>query len=211
MKTIDYLREVYGYGVPIFLKDVRIGRKSKTAIKQDIYRGIKSGQLNREGQGVYSLLDKENECDNLVLFEEIIENKFIKPDFKKNPFNDLFIYGYYSGLTFLNMMHLSQQVPAIREITTNRTSSKKRYYKIGNRVAIIRKGRTEITFQNWKILQFLDMFYWLTMDDIKENKELLMTYISNNFFKRDFLDYIKYYDTKIIKMITEGGLIYAFR
>ena len=51
MKLVDYLSNVYGYDTPIFLKDVRIGRKSKTAVKEAFYRAVKRGQLERKKDG----------------------------------------------------------------------------------------------------------------------------------------------------------------
>ena len=140
MDLVSYLSNIYGYDTPIFLKDVRIGRKSKTAIREAFYRATKNGDLNKEGPGIYSLKNKTNDLVPVVTFESIVLKKFIYEN-GNDEFNDLFVCGYFSGMTFLNMIGISEQVPAIYEITTNKTSSKKRFYKAGKRWAILRKGK----------------------------------------------------------------------
>lgn len=211
MELISYLASIYGYDSPIFIKDVRIGRKSKTAIREEFYRAYKKGELNKDGPGVYSIVNKSDELKSSVTFEKILYDKFLYDVPFPEGMDFFYVKGYYSGLTFLNMIGISQQVPAILEVTTNNTSSKKRYYSALRRVAIIRKARTEITFQNFKILQFLDMFYFLSMDEVKENKELICNYIKENkLSKFQFSQYISLYSIQTMKKIVEGGIINAF-
>ena len=47
MDLVNYLFTIYGYDKPIFIKDVRIGRKSKSAIREEFYRATKNGKLER--------------------------------------------------------------------------------------------------------------------------------------------------------------------
>ena len=212
MNIVSYLENVYGYATPIFLKDVRIGGKSKAAIKESFYRATKEGLLSRDGPGVYSLVRKEEGFFKVVTFEDVVAKKFMY----SNHYNDfklreLFVIGYFSGMTFLNQIGISEQVPAIYEITTNNTSSNKRIYSANGRRAILRKGKVEITSQNYKMLQFLDMFYWLSLWEIKEKRELLRKYIVNNYLtKYQFSQYISLYGFQTLKKITEGGLLDAF-
>ena len=210
MNLISYLTDIYGYDTPIFLKDVRIGRKSKTAIREAFYRAVKRGDIERKSNGIYFVRSKK-EFGSGVLFEDILKEKFIY-DSGVYPGLELFsTNGYYSGLTFLNKIGISQQVPAILEVTTNKTSSKKRYFVVGKRVAIIRKARTKVDFHNYDILQFLDMFHFITMEEVIENKELIRNYIKEKqLSKYQFEQYIKFYSTQTIKKIVEGGIIDAF-
>ena len=211
MDLVNYLTSIYGYDAPIFIKDVRIGRKSRTAIREEFYRAYKRGELNKDGPGVYSIVNKSDELKPSVTFEKILYDKFLYDVPFPKGMDAFYVKGYYSGLTFLNMIGISQQVPAILEVTTNNTSSKKRYYSALRRVAIIRKARTEITFQNYKILQFLDMFHFLSLDEVKENKELICKYIKENeLSKFQFSQYISLYSTQTMKKIVEGGIINAF-
>ena len=211
MNLVNYLSNIYGYGTPIFLKDVRIGRKSKSAIREEFYRAVQKGDIVRESAGIYSLIEKNKEFPDIVTFEKIIEKKYIYSDDVTPGFEPLFIEGYYSGLTFVNQIGISQQVPAILEITTNKTSSKKRYYSAIDRLAIVRKARTTVTKENYKMLQFLDMFHFVVMYEVIENRELLRRYIVKNALsKHQFEQYIGLYGTQTLKKIVEGGLIDAF-
>ena len=210
MKLVDYLSNIYGYDTPIFLKDVRIGRKSKTAVKEAFYRAVKRGQLEREKSGIY-YLKSNKEFGSGITFRNVVEDKFVYSDRSTPGMEEFFICGYYSGMTFLNQIGISEQVPAIPEITTNNTSSKKRFYSALGRVAIIRKARTEVDFTNYKILQFLDMFFFVSLEEVKKNKELLRKYIiDNQFQKLQFKQYIGLYNDQTLKKIVEGGLIDAF-
>ena len=210
MNIVSYLENVYGYATPIFLKDVRIGGKSKAAIKESFYRAVKDGELERRSNGVYFLREKK-EFGRGILFTDILERKFLYSDYVDSNLRELFVAGYYSGMTFLNQIGVSEQVPAILEVTTNNTSSNKRFYTSGKSIAIIRKARTNVTFQNYKMLQFLDMFYWLSLYEIKEKRELLRKYIVDNYLtKHQFSEYISLYSFQTLKKITEGGLLDAF-
>lgn len=205
MNIVSYLKDIYGYSTPIFLKDIRIGRKSKEAIRKELSRAVENGEIERKKNGIYYF---KEEFDSLT-FDKIVEKKFIKDDYDL-PGLDLDIYGYYSGETFLNMIGISQQVPAILQIVTNNTSCK-REYQIGNRKAIIKKGRIRIDRFNYKALQFFEMIEHLSIDEIKENKKLLEDYITNNLYKSHFEKYIEFYSVKTLKKLVEGGLLYAFR
>ena len=141
----------------------------------------------------------------------IYTKKYLYSDDVTPGFESLFIEGYYSGLTFVNQIGISQQVPAMPEITTNKTSSKKRYFSMMDRIAIIRKARTIVTKENYKMLQFLDMFHFVVMYEVIENRELLRRYIVKNALsKHQFEQYIGLYGTQTLKKIVEGGLIDAF-
>ncbi len=209
MDIISYLKDIYGYATPIFLKDIRIGRKSKTAIRKELSRAVKDNRIIRRSQGVYYFKEEKEMADELS-FNEIVTKKYIKDDYGFPGLN-LDVYGYYSGQTFLNLIGISQQVPAVLEVTTNNTSCK-RIYHSGKYRCMLRKGRTQIDRLNYKALQFFDMLSgWLTDDEIRENKDLLYRYISKNLTKNDFLKNIQFYSARVMKIIVEEGLINAFR
>lgn len=207
MDIVNYLTDIYGYDTPIFVNDVKIGGKSKTAIREEIYRASKKGRLIRKGCGVY-FIKSDKEFGSGLLFEDIIEKKYIYDKRATEYTKDLLIVGYYSGLTFLNQIGLSNQVPAILEVTTNNTSSKKREYKLGNRTAIVRKAKTKVTFQNYKTLQFLDMFYFLSVEEVSKYKKEIVSYAKKNgITKNEINKYLGLYGGKTIKKIVEGGIL----
>lgn len=208
MEIVQYLKDIYGYGTPIFLKDIRIGRKSKTAIRKELSRAVKENKIVRNSPGVYCFVE-EGRFQN-VPFEDVIERKYVRDNHGFLGL-DIFTYGYYSGITFAHMIGLTQQVPAVIEVTTNNTSCT-RTISIGGRRALIRKGKTEINRLNYKALQFFDLLSsYLTKEEIRENKDKLIDYIKQNLCKKDFTDNIKYYSNRVMKIIVEEGLIYAFK
>lgn len=209
MKTVEYLRAIYPTGAPIFLKDVRIGRKSKSAIKQELYRAAKRGEISREANGVYFFPETNSFFPNLS-FEQIVEKKYISDDCF-NLSNSLIVYGYYSHLTAANDLGLSTQVPAIVEIVTNKTSSKKRTIELMGRKAIIRKSNVEITFQNWRILQFFSALQCVEDKDVEERKEALKVYITKHFTKFLFTKYISLFPNKVLRILLKENLLDAFR
>ncbi len=209
MNTIEYLKSVYGYGVPIFLKDIRIGKRSNSAIRKELSRAVKSGEIKRKADGVYSFEDASDPTSRIVTFDTIVNERFVSTQ-SMIPGLPLEVFGYYSGQTFLNQIGISQQVPATIEITTNNTSCK-RIYQIGPRRALLRKGRIEITSRNYKALQFFDMLSMsLSAQEIEENKPLIMDYIRKNLSRNDYATYIKHYPNRVNKIIIEKGLINAF-
>ena len=113
-------------------------------------------------------------------------------------------------MTFLHQIGISQQVPAVLEVTTNNTSCKRIYACSGYR-ALLRKGKITIDRFNYKALQFFDMFYLLDKDSVKKHHDLLFGYIKKNLTKSDFEKYIGLYNIRIMKLIVEGGLLHAFR
>ena len=209
METLALLKETYGLNQPIFLKNIRIGGKSKTAIKQELYRAAKTGLICRSSNGVY-YFPAGNEFGDFVSFEQIITKRYIHED-SVIPGLNLQVYGYYSGMTFLHDIGISEQVPAVLEVTSNKATSNKRIIKINNRRAIIRKPKTAINANNYKILQFLDMFYFIDLDTVKENKKLLREYILENFSRNQFLQYACFCSARTLAKISGGGLLDAFR
>ena len=208
MNTISYLKEIYGYGVPIFLKDIRIGQKSKLSIRKDLSRGVEKGDIVRKGQGIYCL-KPEGEDDDTVTFNQIITIKYLKNDYGIKGL-DLDIYGYQTGLGFLHSLGLTQQVPAVPEIVTNNTSCK-RIINIKGREAIIRKPIIPVNRFNYKTLQFIDCLYLLDLDKIKENYKTLYRYIQENISKGDLEKYLLLYPTSIVNKFLLGGLFGAAR
>ena len=146
MNTIAYLKEIYGYATPIFLKDIRIGGKSKTAIRKDLSRAVEKGEICRQSQGVY-WFKEDADIPLVVSFEDIIHKKYVWDDYGLPDFG-LNIYGYYSGMTFLHYIGLTQQVPAVITVATNNTSCTRYYFSDGRRALLI-KPRTRIDRFNY--------------------------------------------------------------
>lgn len=213
MNTIEYLKEIYGYENPIILKNIRIGGKSKTAIRQELCRSYKKGIIQKSGTGIYCFAKPNRIIPFNGLSElKIIESKYIKEGIQIEGL-DINRIGYYSGFTFLNMMKISPQVPNFYEVTTNKESSNKRVIVINGIRVILRKPKTKIDYSNWKILQFLDLIKLIEWEDLKneEKYNILKNYIRKNLTKKMLTKYLNLYSTEVIKKIIETGLINEFK
>ena len=200
MNTISYLKEIYGYGVPIFLKDIRIGQKSKLSIRKDLSRGVENGDICRESQGIY-YFDAKKDFPTVISFIDIIDKKYIgEKILDSNVYVDVF--GYYTGLSFLNQIGISQQVPAVIELVTNNTSCK-RCITINGFKALLRKPKTMINNSNWKVLQFLDSFYLLNADDIKKHYKTIYEYKIKNINDKQINEYLCLYPKRTALLLTE--------
>ncbi len=203
MELVNYLRQKYDLNKPIFLSDIEIEGVSNDNIRQCFSRLVKSKQLKRYVNGIYYFPKITLLGESTLSFEDIIFRKYIKVDDN--------IIGYYTGLSFLNKLGMTTQIPNIIEITTNIEKSKKRVITIKERKIILRRGKILINNNNYKILQFLDLFYQVELYQIKENYDLLKKYIIENNFKRDEVQVLlPKYSRKVIKLIVESGLIYEF-
>jgi len=209
MNVVNYLKETYGYSVPIFLKNIRIGRKSKTAIRKELSRAAQKGEIVRKSNGVYCFKEEDSYIDG-VTFETIIEQKYVRDDFGFPGLDIINTFGYYTGLTFQNIIGISTQVPAVVEVVTNNTSCK-RVVTINGRKAIINKPKIEVDYHNYKILQFLDLINTLNDDEIKKHKDILYSYIRDNLTKKNLNDYLDLYPLKVYFLLFNGGLCNAFR
>lgn len=210
MNTVAYLKQIYDFGEPIFVDRIRIGRKSKNAIKEDLYRATKKGLIYRKRKGVY-YFKSDREFDPGITFEQILESRYIKDDLGLPGFEEINRYGYITGFAFLNMIGLTNQVPMQIDIVTNNIKSKKRTIRNGMQVAVIRKAKEIINNTNWRAFQFFDMFYILTVEDIKRNREFLIDYMKKNISSFMFSHCLQLYGDKIADKMTAGGItIYEY-
>lgn len=153
MKNFDNIVfKEFGEGKPIFSDELLslFPDKTRVAVYQNIEKSISRGFLERYERGVY-YIPRQGRFDKVPLSAEaVIERKYLS--------NGEEVFGYYSGLTLENRAGLSEQVPAVLEITTN--ASSKRVRSLGPmggwKDVVIRKPRCKITAENVDILRFLD-------------------------------------------------------
>lgn len=197
MNTVSILKESYGYDVPIILKNIRIGGKTKEAIRKELSRAVKKGEIERYGDGVYyfSRMIPSLGMKSIIGYDDIIVKKYIRDDYGIDGL-DINTYGYYSGYTFQNQIGISTQVPAIKEITTNNTSCNRTAH-LGKFKTILRKPPIKITGQNYKALQFFEMFNWLAEWEYEENKQDIINYFKR-FLTMDDFKYSKYFNGKCL-------------
>ena len=105
----SYLLENYGYNEPIFLNDLKIEELSENAVRQSVKRLVANGFLERYDNGIYyipkqgGLLGKSYLDPFLVIMRKYVRSKSET-------------FGYVTGISFVNQLGLTTQMPAIQQI-----------------------------------------------------------------------------------------------
>lgn len=184
---------------PLFIEDFVNEETNYDTAKTLLSNYVRTGDIKRYSQGVYYIPKKTVLGYSPLSFESIIERKYI--------FEDKKIFGYYSGNSLLNMIGLSTQVPNIPEITTNNEATRKRKVKIGKRYVIVRKSDIEINNDNVLYLQFLDIFRYADIEQIKENKDKVASFFDENRLKfKKLIEYEKLVPMKLRKALRRSEI-----
>ena len=160
---------------PLFIEDFVNEDTNYDTAKTLLSYYVKSGDIKRYSQGIYYIPTKTILGYSTISFESIIERKYISDDNK--------VFGYYSGMSLLNTIGLSSQVPNIPEITTNNEATRKRKVKIGKRSVIVRRSNIEINNDNYLYLQFFDIFRYGDQKAIEDNKNNVLKFFDDNKLK----------------------------
>lgn len=203
----EYLVKEFGYDEPIFINTLEINDMSKKALRQAISRLAKTGNLVKFDTGIYYIPKPDRLLKRAYLdTTKVIIRKYITDGRE--------IYGYFTGLSAANQLALTTQVPVQLEICSNRESSKGRTLMIGNRTIRVKRAKTEVTSNNYKILQLLDLLQEAEkLTDLPDEEVVsrLKTNISSEGISREELKkYISLYPGKVAQKIIEWELIYEF-
>ncbi len=199
---IDYIKENYQEGEPIFLDE--LPGNSKNYICQEIKALVDKGILERLYNGVYflsytTILGTKGQ----VSIDQYVSKKYIDSNGE--------IIGYKTGLEILNEYGFTTQNPSVIEVCSNQASSKQRKFDIGGRKIIVYKPLAKVTKENYKSLQFLDMmnvvdkYSELSFDELKEK---IQEYVKEN--RIDFSqvkEYLPLYPDRVYRNLYLGGLM----
>ena len=198
MILLDYLKKNYKYDEPIFLCDLEIKGLSNNNLRQQIKHLTDAGYLLNYTTGIYCF---KYEGKPSINSKQIIESKYI---YRKNNH-----FGYYSGLTFLNHIGISNQVPNIKEIVSNNTKAIVKNVTISTDKLIIRKPRIKVDNSNVFILPYLESLVNLENyddNDIQTSNLLLKKYATKyKITKEKANKYIEQFPIKIYKTIYLRG------
>lgn len=218
MKLYDYILENFNKDEPFFVSELNMPGSTKNNIRQALKYLCDKGLAIRYDTGIYYIPhDSDQTKDQLKA-----ELKNFTP--RSAPFTDYDIagkkyiydqgeyFGYYTGFVFANAMHLTTQVPFVREIATNNSGGAKRKVEIGNSKFILKEPRTVVTTENHRILQLLDLlndyeFYMDYDNDEEFVKHNLLNYMKKLNLKRKVFDsYLGFYPDSIYKTIYNLGV-----
>ena len=178
MEFYDYLLGSYGYDEPILSGEISYKSYSVPWIKKMLKKLCDEEKIIRFEKGIYYIPTDTPLGKSRLDPKKVIQKKYIN-DGKRT-------IGYFSGMTFLNMLGLSAQVPNRIEIYTNNEPSRVREVSVGSQKVLLRRARTGITDDNAATMSFLE----------------LMTYTDAGFFdsknkKKNLLTKVKYFSSKM--------------
>lgn len=202
----QYLVEKYKPNEPIFVSDINLPI-SDGNLRQMFKNLCDDGLVKRFDTGVY-YIPKESRLKGGVPLgaDTVAKAKYISRNGN--------IDGYYAGYTFANQLGLTVQVPYVTEIVSNNASARVREIKMKGKRIVLRKSRTQITKENCRVLQFLDLLKDIdTYIDCsaEDASERLMNYIRTESITRNDIDkYISQFPIKVYKNMYEMRLYNVF-
>ncbi len=205
-KFDDMMLERFGEGRPILVGDILslFPDVSRVTVYQNIDAAISRGFLERYGRGVY-YIPRQGLFGKVPLSaESVVERKFIARGGE--------VFGYYSGLTLENRAGLSEQVPAVLEITTNAASRRVRSLGPagGWKDVVIRKPRCEVTVENVDVLRFLDAVTSLSPGKMGKAALRNLGELARKAGRERAFAYAAYYPAKTSKRLIESEALGVF-
>lgn len=198
----EYLISNYETSEPIFLSD--ISGYSPDYIRQEMKRLTDEGKINRLYNGVYYIPYKTILGTNgNISIDKFIEKKYTNIDGN--------VSGYYTGLYLANLLGITSQNPSCLEVCSNAATTKQRKINVLGFNILIYKPTMEITSNNIKELQFLDLM--LNIDkysevDINEQRKKIQDYINSNNLNFELIkEYLPLYPDRIYKNLYNGGVM----
>ena len=206
IKLQERLIDSYGYDKPIFTKEIMLvwAEFSPVRVAQLIKEMTEKGLLTKYIKGVYyiSTITALGRPSYLG-FRQVVEKKYIE--------NGDDVYGYYGGLSLLNSMGLTTQVPSVLEIVTAKESTRVRQVRIRNSKVILRKARTVINKENVYALAFLEALNEKREGFNKEEIESLKRFVKYRAVnQKDVFDNAKFFPGKTVKRLIDIGVDYVF-
>ena len=202
----EYLLANYKANEPIFVSDIDLP-VSDVNLRQMFKTICDAGKIKRFDTGIYYIPKASILKGGVPLAaDEVAVAKYIIRKGK--------VDGFYSGYTFANQLGISTQVPYVKEIVSNNASTRVKEVNVRNKKILLRRARTEITNENYVVLQLLELlkdleqYYDISFENVCERlKKYVLT---ENIKKADIDKYIGDFPDKVYKNIYRTGLYNVF-
>ena len=202
MDFFDYLSDTFGTNEPIFSTDIKFEDYSKPWIAKQLSSLCEGGRIVRFERGIYYIPVNTPFGKSVLNPNKVIERKYIK--------NNGAAIGFYSGLTALNKLGLTTQMPNTIEICTNNETTKLRNIKVSNQNVTLRRARIKITNDNLNVLIFLELINTVPFgffDD--DRKALIKKWVTDNSIsRRSILKYAPAFPDKAMRNLVESEAIF---
>lgn len=202
MEFYDYLLSSYGYDEPILSGEISYKSYSVPWIKKMLKKLCDEEKIIRFEKGIYYIPTNTPLGKSRLDPKKVIQKKYIN-DGKRT-------IGYFSGMTFLNMLGLSAQVPNRIEIYTNNEPSRVREVSVGSQKVLLRRARTGITDDNAATMSFLELMTYTEAGFFDLNKKKIVSAFidKNRITRKSVSDYSPYFPDKAMRTLVESEVIY---
>lgn len=202
MALYDYLREQFDVNEPILINSIKYRNYSRPWLFKELKKLIENGKIIRYEMGVYYIPTDTILGKSILNPRKVIELKYLS-DGKD-------IYGYYAGTALRNGVGLTTQMANVLEIVSNNESAKVRDVYVGKQKIRVRKPRTNVTPDNVKSLQLLELMNTIKRTDFDDYERLrLRSFIKDNAITMpSVVEYAPLFPAKAMKNIVESGVIY---
>jgi len=173
---LEYIKTNYDNKTPIFVNDIYkvFSQISEGTIRSLFKRFSESGVLEKVNNGVYALPNKESILGKATVYiSDVIQNKYIRNEKGER-------IGYTSGINFSNQIGLTSQTASVNTIYSNNVSNRKRMTTLKNNRLIVNAPRVEVTDDNYKLLQILDLlneFEKFSEYDLKTSSKKILEFL----------------------------------
>lgn len=153
----DILKGRFGSGEPILTEDVlrTFPEDARSTVFYRLNAALTAGEVKRYSRGVYYVPEKAEVLGREVAVpldpEKVITRKYLVRDGET--------IGFVSGRALENRSRVSNQVPAVLEITTNAETNRRRRIAPfgGYREIILKRPRVPVTTENVGALEAIDL------------------------------------------------------
>ena len=153
----NILKERFGAGQPTLTENVlaAFSDEPRSTVFYRLTVETESGRLAKFDRGVYYVPERVELFGRTVDVpldpERVIARKYLEQDGE--------VIGFVSGLALENRSRVSNQVPAVLEITTNAETNRRRRIRPfgGYREVVLKKPRVPVTTDNVDVLEAIDL------------------------------------------------------
>jgi hypothetical protein len=176
-KIYEFIKNNYNDNQPFLLKELysQFPEIKEGTIRESIRRLVNEEKILKAKNGVYELPNPNRILkSHVVNISNIVEQSYLKD-------KDNNVIGYRSGINFANRLGLTSQTASVEVVYSNAVSNRKREIKLNKSRLIINAPRVEVSNQNYKLLQILDLlieFEKYSEYDLKNVESKLLSYIS---------------------------------
>ncbi len=203
MELIEELSKKFKPNTPILVDEIYsvLSYFSRSQIYKQIAKEVANGKLVRFDKGVYYIPTITELGLSKLNPQLVIEKKYIT--------SNTDVFGLYSGTQLLNLMGLSNQVPIVTEIITNKVANSRKV-KVGYLRVVLKKPRIEISASNIDAYTVLELFNNLNFDNMSRNIDYgkVVSFIKDKKLKaNDILMYADYFPARAVKNLVNSGVL----